>query len=92
LDLVRIQDRGLRSSDDPSVLEWAAKEDRVIVTHDVRTMTAFAIQRIQNELPFPGLIEISRSLSVNSALQDLLLIAECGEDADFRNQIIYLPL
>ena len=35
VDIVRIQDVGLSGADDPSVLEWAAQEDRVLLTHDV---------------------------------------------------------
>lgn len=29
LDIVRVQDAGLRGADDPTVLEWAAAENRV---------------------------------------------------------------
>lgn len=32
LDIVRVQDAGLYSADDPTVLEWAAKDDRVLLT------------------------------------------------------------
>jgi uncharacterized protein DUF5615 len=28
LDIVRVQEVGLRGADDPSILEWAAKEGR----------------------------------------------------------------
>jgi hypothetical protein len=35
LDIVRIQDVGLIGADDPTVLEWAAGENRVLITHDV---------------------------------------------------------
>ncbi len=35
LDIVRIQDVGLSGADDPTVLEWAARENRVLLTHDV---------------------------------------------------------
>lgn len=38
LDIVRIQDVGLSGADDPTVLEWAARERRVLLTHDVTTM------------------------------------------------------
>jgi len=38
LDIVRIQEVGLSGADDPTVLEWAAREGRVLLTHDVTTM------------------------------------------------------
>jgi predicted nuclease of predicted toxin-antitoxin system len=37
LDVVRVQDAGLTSLDDPAVLAWAAAEGRVLVSHDVQS-------------------------------------------------------
>lgn len=34
LDIVRIQDIGLTHAPDPEVLEWAARENPVLLTHD----------------------------------------------------------
>ena len=36
MDIVRVQDVGLSGALDPRVLEWAAREGRVLLTHDVR--------------------------------------------------------
>jgi predicted nuclease of predicted toxin-antitoxin system len=38
LDIVRVQDVGLSGADDPSVLQWAADQGRVVVTHDISTL------------------------------------------------------
>ena len=38
IDLVRAQDVGLRMQEDAVVLNWAATEGRVLLTHDVQTM------------------------------------------------------
>jgi len=46
LDIVRVQDVGLSSADDPAVLEWAAQENRILLTHDVATITKYAYERI----------------------------------------------
>jgi predicted nuclease of predicted toxin-antitoxin system len=42
IDIVRIQDAGLSGARDPIILEWAEKEDRVLLTHDVSTITGHA--------------------------------------------------
>ena len=34
LDLVRVQDAGLSGIDDPALLSWASKENRILLTHD----------------------------------------------------------
>ena len=39
LDIVRVQDVGLLGKNDPAVLEWAAREGRILLTHDVRTLS-----------------------------------------------------
>lgn len=47
IDLVRVQDVGLGGADDESILDWAAEEDRILLTHDVRTVTRWAIVRLE---------------------------------------------
>jgi predicted nuclease of predicted toxin-antitoxin system len=42
LDIVRVQDVGLSGADDPTVLAWAAREGRILLTHDVATITRYA--------------------------------------------------
>ena len=38
LDILRVQDAGLRTCSDPKILEVAALENRILLTRDVRTM------------------------------------------------------
>ena len=47
LDMVRVQDAGLSGIEDPEVLEWCARENRILLTHDVRTITKFAYDRLE---------------------------------------------
>jgi predicted nuclease of predicted toxin-antitoxin system len=42
LDYLVVQQIGMSGFDDPALLDWAAKEGRVIVTHDVNTVTKYA--------------------------------------------------
>lgn len=44
LDIVRLQDADLSGPDGAVVLEWAFREQRVLLTHDVSTMAAYAIR------------------------------------------------
>jgi hypothetical protein len=67
LDIVRVQDVGLSGSNDASVLEWAAQENRVLLTHDVTTLTSFAYDRVRAGLPMPGVFEASRAVPVGLA-------------------------
>lgn len=56
LDIVRVQDVGLSGADDATVLEWAAREGRVLLTHDVSTLTRYAYERVQAGKPMPGVL------------------------------------
>lgn len=92
LDIVRVREANLSGADDPAVLEWAAREGRVLLTHDVATMTRFAFDRIQAGEPLPGVFEVSRSVPVGLAIEELLLIAECSLPGEWEGQLRYLPL
>ena len=46
LDIVRAQDVGLAGADDETVVAWAADHQRVLLTHDVSTITAHAYRRV----------------------------------------------
>jgi hypothetical protein len=88
LDMVRIQDVGLLGADDPTVLEWAATENRVLFTHDVATMTHYAWQRVEAGEPMPGVFEVSRAIPVSRAIEDILLLAECSLDNEWRGKVL----
>lgn len=92
LDVVRVQDAGLSSLDDPAVLAWAAQEGRVLVSHDVSTLTAYAYARVRAGQSMPGLIEVGSSVPIAAAIEDLLLIAECSLPGEWEGQVRYLPL
>jgi hypothetical protein len=92
LDIVCIQDVGLSGADDSTVLEWTAKEGRILLTHDVSTMTRYAYERIQSHKPMPGIFEVSRTLPVGNVIEDILLLAEYSLEEEWNGQVHYLPL
>jgi len=92
LDIVRIQDVGLSGADDPAVLEWAAREGRVLLTHDVTTMTRYAYERVRAGRSMPGVFEVGRAVSIGRAIEDILLLAECSFNGEWEGQVRYLPL
>ena len=69
VDIVRVQDAGLLSADDPAILEWAAQWGRVLLTHDVATMTRYAYDRVREGKPMPGVFEVSREVPIGVAIE-----------------------
>lgn len=74
IDVVRIQDVGLSGAPDPEVLDWAAREQRVLLSHDVSTVPGFAYERIEAGLAMPGVFLVVRGF-VGDAVEEIALIA-----------------
>lgn len=92
LDTLTVQEAGLREAEDSAVLEWAAAEDRVVVSHDHRTMRAYAEERLLAGSPMAGLILVRQDYPLGQAIDDLVLIAEVATAEEWQGKIVFLPL
>lgn len=92
LDIVRIQDIGLSGADDPTVLEWAAREKRILLTHDVATITRYAYERVKAGQRMPGVFEVGTSASIGQVIEDIILLSELSFEDEWEGKISYLPL
>ena len=92
LNIVRIQDVGLSGAEDPVVLDWAAREGRILLTHDIKTMPPYAYQRVAAGQPMPGVVEVSSTGSIGRAIEDLLIFADCSRDGEWEGRVIFLPI
>ena len=66
--------------------------NRVVITHDVRTMPAHAAARMAKQLGMPGLIIVPNKLELGQATDELQIIIECAGAADLKDGIYFLPL
>ncbi|MGD9628093.1 MAG: hypothetical protein AB7V18_02490 [Pyrinomonadaceae bacterium] len=55
-------------------------------------MTPFALERVEQGLPMPGVILISQDYPIRITIDDLEFIALCGEPDDLADRVIRLPL
>jgi hypothetical protein len=92
VDIVRVQDAHLLSADDPTILEWAAQNGRVVLTHDVSTMTRHAYDRVRDGKLMPGVFEVGRHVPIGVAIVEIELLAECSLEGEWEGQVRYLPL
>jgi hypothetical protein len=88
--LVRVQHVGLTGADDPNVLDWAAGHQRVLLTHDVATVTAFAYEHVRAGKPMPGVFEAAPTVVPRSPINDIVLLATCSEDGEWEGQVRHL--
>ncbi len=92
IDLVRVQDALPEGTPDLDVLAWAAAEGRILVSNDRSTMVGFAYRRVAAAQFVPGLIVTTNEQSIGSAINDILLIAECMQEQEIQDQVVvFLP-
>ena len=92
LDIVRIQDTAVAGADDLKVLEWAANVERILLTHDEKTIPHYAYERIGRGDMIAGVIVASNTLSIGMVIEDLLLIVACSSASEWVDQVRRLPL
>lgn len=86
---------GLEGMKDSEVLELAAQQDRILITHDRRTMPlefSLFITNPQISRQSPGVIIVSRKLPIDAVIADLLLIWEVSSAEEWINRIAKLPI
>jgi predicted nuclease of predicted toxin-antitoxin system len=92
IDVVRVQDTSMSGSPDPQLLEWAAKEERIVLTHDVQTMAGFANDRVRAGLKMPEIIEVKMSKSIGTITDELVLMIAASSAEEFESQVKYIPI
>jgi len=92
LDYLLVQETEVFQKDDPEVLDWAVAHDRVILTHDVNTMTKYAYERLEANQPLPGVVIIPKELAIGSAIEELTILLTCSQPEEFPNRVIHLPI
>ena len=91
IDFQRAHVAGLVALGDQQVLTIAAREGRVLVTHDRKTMPKYFAKFIERETS-SGVIVVPQKLAVSIAVEDLILIWGATESDEWINRIQSLPL
>lgn len=91
VDFMTASAAGLEGLPDSEVLEVAALQGRILVTHDRRTMPHHFGEFI-NLQTSPGVFVISQYLPPAQAAEELLLIWSTTEAEEWENRICSLPL
>lgn len=92
LDLLRVQDVGLQKVDDPAILNWAANNERILLTHDRATMPDFAYERLFKGQQMSGLFVVNDRILIRQAIDELLLLIVCSQQKEWKGIVLYLPL
>jgi hypothetical protein len=77
-------------SSDSEVLDYAAENSLIVVSHDVNTMPAEAYARIATGKRIAGLLMVKQSYPIAPVIDSLILIWSASEE--WNNQVWFLPL
>lgn len=92
LDIVRVQEVGLRTARDEVILAWAAAHDRVLLTGDVSTVPALAMDRVAGGERMPGVIVLPRRMPIGAAIEAIIILARCTLEGECEDQVVHLRL
>ena len=91
IDFQTADEAGLRGVDDAGVLAYAAREGRILVSHDRKTMPQHFAAFISTETS-PGLLIISQKTDVRMAIEELIMIWAASEAEEWINTVLTVPL
>ena len=92
VEFTRIRDVGLAKAADSDVLEYAAREGFLVVSHDVNTMRAAAVARIEAGQDMSGLLLVHQRSPIAETIEELIVIWIASDAEEWNGEIRFLPL
>ena len=92
LDVVRIGDAAdlPLGSDDPDILVWAERENRILISVDRRTLASHLANHIAQGRRCPGIFQV-RDVPFQQVISFLACVAYASEPGEWENRITYIP-
>ena len=90
IDIVSVHDVDLTATDDRVILEWAADNERLVVTRDISSMRAYANARVEAGMRMPGLVVVQSTRTDAEILETLEEIALYSLDGEWEGQVLFI--
>jgi hypothetical protein len=91
IDFASAADCKLAGVPDPEVLERSANQNRILITHDRRTMPQHFRDRIGKGESSPGVFIVSQFGPIGPVLDVIVMVWAASEASEWRDQLFYLP-
>jgi predicted nuclease of predicted toxin-antitoxin system len=92
IDFVSARTAKLEGMSDLDVLALAAAQDRILVTHDFRTMPRHFAEFLATGATSPGVFLVKQQTPLAPVIDDLLLIWTASMPEDWKDRIVAIPL
>jgi hypothetical protein len=91
IDFQTADEARIRGLPDPEVLTVAARDGRILVSHDHHTMPVHFATFVATQHS-PGVFLLSQEIPIRIAVEELLVIWEASEAEEWFDTLQYLPL
>ena len=91
IDFQTAKAAGILGLADGEVLAIAARERRILVSHDRETMPGH-LNRFMAESESAGVLIVSHNLPIRDAIEEILLAWAASEADEWRNLLAFLPI
>jgi hypothetical protein len=91
LEFATVVELGFSQAKDPELLEFAAKNNWLLVSHDVNTMKSYAEQRLAAGQGIAGLLLVPQNKPSRPIAENLVLIWAASSAEEWKDRIVFLP-
>jgi hypothetical protein len=91
LDFLSAVEAGLEGMSDRAVLDLAANQGRILVSHDASTMPVYFVRFLNEGKRSPGVFLVPQDAVVRDVIDAILLVWSVSSPADWANQVHRLP-
>jgi hypothetical protein len=91
-DVRRLRELGLAAASDEEILEFAAHERLVVLTHDAATLVPAAWHRVERGVPMEGVALIRWLMPVGTAVRLLSEAISTMPDQDWGGRVHYFAV
>jgi hypothetical protein len=91
LDFLSAVEAGLEGMSDRAVLDLAANQGRILVSHDASTMSGHFVRSLNEGKRSPGVFLVPQDAVIRDVIDAILLVWSASSPADWANQIHHLP-
>jgi Domain of unknown function (DUF5615) len=92
VDVLHVRNIGFSAASDPVILERAAADGRILLTHDRQTVPAFAYGRVSAGASMAGFFLVSKMLPIGQAIEEILLAIQCMSPEECKDLVKYFPM
>lgn len=91
IDFLSAVEAGLEGIGDPEVLAFAARQGRILVSHDMSTIPVHFARTLRGGKQSPGVFLVPQTTAVRDVIEAVILIWSASLPVEWANQITHLP-